>query len=45
MEVRRLMARVFTISIPTKFLKLYKITNIVARMNMETRHGTKGLTI
>ncbi|MPC38554.1 hypothetical protein E2C01_032063 [Portunus trituberculatus] len=44
MEVRRLMVRVFTILIPTQVSEAIQNHQIVARVNMETRHGTEWLT-
>ncbi|MPC24794.1 hypothetical protein E2C01_017888 [Portunus trituberculatus] len=41
MEVRRLMAKVFTILIPTKVSEAVQNHLIVSRINMKTRHGTE----
>ncbi|MPC46955.1 hypothetical protein E2C01_040687 [Portunus trituberculatus] len=43
MEVRRLMARVFTISILTQVSEAIYNPQIISRMNMKTRHGTEGV--
>ncbi|MPC38790.1 hypothetical protein E2C01_032306 [Portunus trituberculatus] len=46
MEVRRLMARVFTILIPTQVSEAVQNHQIVSRMNREKMHqGTEGVKL
>ena len=43
MEIRRIVARVFTVLIPTHVSEAAKNCPIVTRMNMKTSHGTEGV--